>query len=349
LAQRQKANAGAYRQFKKDLSAGRLGRLYLFYGEETYLRDYYLNQMKKSLLRPGSEAFNFHILQARECSVRALEEAVNALPMMSERTLIAVYDYDLYKLPEAARAAATYVLNDLPDYVCLVFLYDLIPYKPDGRTKLAAVIKANGSAVEFTRQEQGDLVDWIRRRFHALDHDIDSRLCEYLISLCGDLMNGLISEISKIGAYAKNRVITQADIDAVATPQLDAVVFRMVDGVTAGNYDQAAVVLSDLLHMNEPPIRILAAFSTQLRQLYCARLVLEDRKGVGELMELCQMRSAYPARKLMGAAPRFSLTWCRAAVCAAAETDLAMKSVSGADGGKLLIDLLLKLAQMKPK
>lgn len=342
-----KTDGAAYRQFKKDLSAGQLGQLYLFYGEETYLRDYYLNQMKKKLLTPGTEAFNLHILQARECGVQALEEAVNALPMMSGRTLVAVYDYDLYKLPEGERGAVTELLGDLPDYVCLVFLYDLIPYKPDGRTKLAAAVKARGAAVEFARQEQGDLVDWIRRRFHALDHDIDSRLCEYLISLCGDLMTGLISEIGKIGAYAKNRTITRADIDAVATPQLDAVVFRMVDGVTAGNYDQAAVVLSDLLHMNEQPIRILAAFSTQLRQLYCARLVLEARKGAGELMELCQMRSAYPARKLMEAAPRFTLTWCRAAVCAAAETDLAMKSVTGADGGNLLIDLLLKLAQLK--
>lgn len=43
-------------------------------------------------------------------------------------------------------------------------------------------------------------MDWIRRRFRALDHDIDSELARYLIFLCGDLMTGLISEIGKIGA-----------------------------------------------------------------------------------------------------------------------------------------------------
>ena len=132
--------------------------------------------------------------------------------------------------------------------------------------KLAAAIKQHGSTVKFTRQEQGDLVDWIRRRFRALDHDIDSELARYLIFLCGDLMTGLISEIGKIGAYARHRVITREDIDAVATPQLDAVVFQLTDAITGGNFDKAASVMGDLLHMGEPPIKILSVLGRQLRQ-----------------------------------------------------------------------------------
>lgn len=72
---------------------------------------------------------------------------------------------------EYARAFA-----QLPDYCCLVFVYDLIPYKGDARTKLAAAIKQNGTVVNFARQDQGDLVDWVRRRFRALGKEIDTRL-----------------------------------------------------------------------------------------------------------------------------------------------------------------------------
>ncbi|HIY16789.1 MAG TPA: DNA polymerase III subunit delta, partial [Candidatus Intestinimonas stercorigallinarum] len=238
---------------------------------------------------------------------------------------------------------------DLPEYVCLVFVYDLIEYKPDARTKLAAAIKANGTAVKFTRQEQGDLVDWIRRRFKALDHDIDSELARYLIFLCGDLMTGLISEIGKIGAYARHRAVTRADIDAVAIPQLDAVVFQLTDAITAGDFDKAVSVLSDLLHMGEPPIKLLSVLGRQLRQLYSARLAMEERKGTGYLVELWGMRSAYPAQKLLDAARRFDRSWCRWAVVQAAETDLKMKSQVGADGEELLIDLILRLANRPPK
>ena len=70
--------------------------------------------------------------------------------------------------------------------------------------------------VNFARQETGELVKWVRRRFRALGKDIDGNLASELIFLCGDLMTNLIGEIEKIGAYAKGAQITRADIDAVA-------------------------------------------------------------------------------------------------------------------------------------
>ena len=42
-----KADNTAYQKLKKDIANGSIGRLYVFHGEETYLRDFYLGQMKK--------------------------------------------------------------------------------------------------------------------------------------------------------------------------------------------------------------------------------------------------------------------------------------------------------------
>ena len=66
-------------------------------------------------------------------------------------------------------------------------------------------------------------------------------------------MTTLIGEIEKVGAYARGPKITRADIDAVAAPQLDAVVFEMTDAIGAGSFDQAASVLGELFQMQEPP------------------------------------------------------------------------------------------------
>ena len=344
MAGKSRADQSAYQKLKKDIAAGDIGRLYVFHGEETYLRDHYLGQMRKKLLPAGMEEFNLHTLNGREFDVRTLEQLVDCLPMMSGRTLIQVNDYDLYKGGDKDALAA--LLSDLPEYVCLVFVYDLIEYKADARTKLAGVLKKYGSVVAFNRQEQGDLVDWIARRFRALDKDIGTEEAKYLIFLCGDLMTTLISEIGKIGAYAPHHRITREDIDAVATPQLDAVVFQMTDAIAQGNFDRAAAVLSDLFHMQEAPIKLLSVLGRQLRQLYTARLAIEERKSAGYLMELWGMRSAWPTEKLMQSARRFSLPWCRNAVLRCAQCDLAMKS-TGADGQELMTSLLLELAQKK--
>ena len=339
----------AYRALKQSITAGTIGKLYIFHGDETYLRDYYLEQMKKHLLPDGLESFNSHTLNGKNCTAQRLSELVDTLPMMNDRTLIVVTDYDLFKAAEEERRAMAALLSDLPDYCCVVFMYDLIAYKSDARMKqLASAIKEHGSVVKFDRQSQGDLSDWIRRRFRALNHTIAPADAQYLIFLCGDLMNGLIPEIEKIAAYTKQTQVTREDIDAVAIPQLDAVVFQMTDALTQKNFDKATAVLGDLFHMQQAPIMILAVLGKHLRQLFTARLVFDEGKNASYLMKLWDMRSSYPAERLMSAAKRFGPQWCRQAVIRCAKTDLAMKSVTGADSRDLLIHLLLELSVEAP-
>lgn len=337
-----KPDTSGYQKLKKDLAGGTPGRLYVLHGEETYLRDYYLGKLRELLLSGGMGEFNLHEIKAKDMSPHALEEAVDCLPMMADRTLVMVTDYDLFKAGEKDREEYIRIFGQLPEYVCVVFLYDLIDYKGDARTKLAGALKQYGTVVNFVRQDQGDLVDWVRRRFRALGKDIDSRLALELIFLCGDLMNNLIGEIEKIGAYAKQPHITRADIEAVATPQLDAVVFRMTDAIGEGNFDKGMSVLGELYQMQEPPIKIMWSLGRQMRQLYSARLALEKGRGREWMVSLWGLKP-YPADKLMQSARRFTLPWCRRAVVLCGQTDLAMKS-TGQDGQELLTTLLLKLA-----
>ena len=340
---RAKADDTALRELKKALRDGQLKNLYVFHGEETYLRDYYLSRLKQALLPAGLEDFNLHTAQGKECSPEWLEQAVDCLPMMSEHTMVLVTDYDLFGGGEGQRGKLLALLGSLPEYCCLVFVYDLLPYKADGRSKLAALLRDKGAVVDFRRQEQGDLTDWIVRRFKATGHTISTEDARYLIFLCGDLMTNLISEIGKIAAYASAPRVTRADIDAVAIPQVDAVVFQMTDALTRKDFDKAAAVLADLLHEQQSPIMILSVMGKYFRQLYTARLCLEAGGGRDEFMALWSMRYSYQADKLLDAARKFSLPWCRHAVRRCAQTDLAMKSYGG-DEEELLISLLLELS-----
>ncbi len=338
-----KTDNTAMRELKTALRTGRPLPLYLFHGEEAYLREYYLGELKAAILPQGLEDFNLHTAQGKDCSVAWIEQAVNCFPMMSERTLVLVTDFDLFSLGEQDREALTAILNDLPDYCCLTFVYDLLPFKADMRSKLAAAFKNHGAMVNFQRQEQGDLTDWICRRFKATGHTIDTEDARYLIFLCGDLMNNLASEIGKIAAYSTKQRITREDIDAVAIPLIDAVVFQMTDAMAHKNFDKAASVLADLLHSQEPGIMILSVMGKYFRQLYTARLYLDRGKGREELMALWNMKNSYPADKLLDAARGFSLAWCRHAVRRCSETDLVLKQSYGREQ-EVLVSLLMELA-----
>ena len=333
----------AMRELKQAIKEGAPKKLYLFHGEEAFLREYYLGQLKQALLPAGLEEFNLHAAQGKDCSVDWIEQAADCLPMMSGRTLVIVTDFDLYGLGEKPRERLVKVLEELPDYCCMVFVYDLLPYKADGRSKLAGLLKREGAVVDFQRQSQGDLTDWICRQFKKAGKGVDTEDARYLIFLCGDLMNTLSAEIAKIAAYSPHTRVTREDMDAVAIPQIDAVVFQMTDAMARKDFDKAASVLADLLHSQQPPIMILAAMGKYFRQLYTARLYLDRGKGRGEFMELWGMKSGYQADKLMDAARRFSLPWCRYAVGRCAQADIELKSSYGQER-ELLTGLLMELA-----
>lgn len=341
MAYQKKTEDPSYDELRRELAAGEVGNLYVFYGEETYLRDRSLEKMKELLLTGGLDDFNYHILAGKDYSLSSLHQLVDAMPMMSERTMVVVTDYDMDK---GDREGLMELLEDLPEYVCLIFVYDILEYKPDNRSKLAKLVKEKGKVVNFARQGQKKLTKWVDARFQALGHDISAPDAEYLIFRCGDLMTGLISEIGKIGAYAKARRITRQDIDAVSTPQLDAVIFNLTDAIAAKNFDKAFSVLGELLHMQEPPIKLLASLAKQVRQLYTARLALEGQKSVKWFMDLWGLRREFQAEKLFQSARRFTLDWYRWALLRCEEADLQLKS-TGADGQEVLVNLLLELAQ----
>ena len=53
----------AFQKLKNDLAAGRAENAYIFYGEETYLREYYLKELRRKLIPAGFEEFNYHTLE----------------------------------------------------------------------------------------------------------------------------------------------------------------------------------------------------------------------------------------------------------------------------------------------
>ena len=270
----------------------------------------------------GFEEFNYHRLSGKGLTVQDLTEVVEAMPMMAQHTLTVVTDMDLFRLDEGQRGLLINLLRDFPEYGTLVFVYDVLPYKRDGKMKkLCAAIGDHAQEVEVCQQERDQLLRWMKRRFAAEGHDIDT------------------------AAYAKGERITVADINAVADPILGAQVFDMTNSITAGKYDDAARVLGELLRMQTEPIVILAAVGKELRRLYTARMALDSGKDRFWLMDLWQMRSDYPARLLLQAARRVDHAWYKRSLAACQLLDRRMKSEKNIDREGELVRFVMELAE----
>ncbi len=334
----------SFDELKQDIKTGQYRTCYLFWGEETYLLQHYLRELKKKLIDPVTEEFNFHRFSVETFSMEELWNSVENLPMMAEHTMVWVDDVDLFKFPESDREKLIALLEDLPDYCTLVFAYAASEYKPDRRQKkLFDTLSRAALVVEFPRQSPRDLVAWIGRHFRTHHKVISTDLCNHLIDITGGTMSALSGEIEKVAAFAPGDEIRRSDIDAVVEPVMDAVVFDMTDALGEGDYDRALAKLNTLFKMQQEPIAILGAVGSHLRRLSAARILMDAGRGGDDLMQVCGMKD-YPARKTMAAAKRFSARFCKRAAELVLETDHRMKT-SYDDQQRLLELLLLQLAQ----
>ncbi len=159
MAQKKTDNS-EYEALRSAISNGQLGKLYIFYGEERYLLENYLTQIRKALIGDDFLEFNYKRFAA-PVSIDELAAACDMLPAFAERTLIEVNDFDIFKAGDEVKQKLIDLISDLPDYVCLIFVYDIVEYNADGRQKLAALLKSQAKIVEFAVQEQSKLIKWI--------------------------------------------------------------------------------------------------------------------------------------------------------------------------------------------
>lgn len=329
---------------RRQLKDGRLSRCYILYGEESYLREYYLRELRRQVLGTEDNPFNLRQLDGKNLRLEELRDAVDAYPTFGARAMVEVRDADLFPAGDAAAQALISVLQDIPEEICLCFIFDAVEYKPDRRRKsLMKAINAAADIVAFPIQGQSELTKWIRRHFRARERDISEDDAAYLLFLCGSRMDDLANEIAKIAVYARERQVSRSDIDAVAVPVVEAEAFKLADAMAAREYEKAAELMYQLLELSAEPIYLNALIGAQFRKLYAARLVKDAGGSIAALKDVLNTTGDYMAKQYLRICGGFSEARCRKLIRLSAETDYSMKS-SGADAADLLRSLFVHLA-----
>lgn len=323
------------RELKEELKTGNINGTYIFFGEEGYLREYYLSQVLKNTVGDVMPEFNIAVI-SEKADLTKISDSVESYPVMSEKKVVVVRDFDVFSLGDDAEK----LISDLPEYCVLIFVYANIAYKPDKRKKLYKVIEKTASTVEFKKASHADLMSWVKRRFAANDKDIDGNMAEYMLFYCGEIMQNLIPEIEKISAYSRKKSITRADIEAVATRSVNAAVFDAANAVAEKDYAKALVVFSELEQQREDPIPTLALVASQFRRLYGTKLIRERGGGASEVMRAFGFKNDYPARKMISASEKMTKKSLQNAVKYAQEADKRLKYGAGWEELSTLVSML---------
>ena len=211
--------------------------------------------------------------------------------------------------------------------------------EPNGKSKLVKFLRANAAEIRFTVQDQNMLFRWITRRFAFYGKGVEMEAAQRLIYLSGDQMKALIPEIEKIATYARGEKVTAADVNAVATRIAESDIFDLTDALAERRFNTASGLLADLLEQRDTSVpAILSLLSNQFRRL----LISADAGDTASVMELCNIKYEFMARRLLNSARNFRPEQLRHAIELCENADYRLKS-EGADEKVLLKETLMRI------
>lgn len=265
-----------YNEFKAELKAGLPRSLYIFAGEEEYLKETAAAQAKEKLVPSGMEDFNYRswreLPDFAECN-----GFVNTLPMTGGRKLLVLRRCGLFEKNVKQKADWEKLFSELPDYICVILWEgELKKGKKKTEPPMKKLCEKYGETVDFPFQTESLLVPWLARQAAAVGKLIDRACATYIIASLGRSMVVLKTEMQKISAYAAGEQITRADIDAVIIKPAEDRVYKLIDAITDGRRDLCFAYLYEMRQNRAEPAGFLALLSDNLIEIYRARLLLDE-------------------------------------------------------------------------
>ena len=309
-------------RLKSDLKTQEFQKVYLFYGEEEYLKKYYVEEIIKKIIPKGQEMMNMSIVEGNQIVPEQIIEAAETLPFLSEKRLIVVKDSELFK---SGRADDTQkivdFLPDIPSTCCLLFVETNI----DRRNKGYKAIQKWGRTVEFTHLKEKDLVSWVKKMFKKQGRDMDTQTAIYLFRTVGFEMERLEGEIEKIISYTEEQRIQKKDIDDICIPSLEIRIFELVKALGNKQSQKALEIYSNLILMKESPHMILAMIIRQFRLILQVKYLQEQGMSRRQMAQRLGIQD-FIIRDCLQQSQGFSLSTLKNALQESLETDVNIKS-----------------------
>ena len=279
-------------ELKSRIKSGNFSGWYLMCGEEDYLKKYYMNELRSSVLTDEAFApFNYASYDGADINFGAVAEHIKSPPMMSEYKLIEWRFANLDALKESEKSALFDLFSLKEEYPCAIFAIMATADGFDAGTakrpsKFATRLSEGFEIINFPKSTDPQLIAWLKKHFDAEGAAVTPAVLEALLFRSGRSMEVLNNEVVKLSAYALANGRTQisvSDVEEVASPTAECDAFALSNAVIEKNIDRAFYALADLKARRvEPPV-ILAMLERVYSDLASVALLLDEGRGASDI------------------------------------------------------------------
>jgi DNA polymerase III subunit delta len=255
--------------------------VYFFTGEQTFLIEQATNKLKKHLLIENPE-LNYSLFYGDTTSADDIIPLAKTYPMFGNKRLILLKNAE--KLSTNELKAFEKYFQSPSTFTCLVFQFS--------NTKSMESKNNENIFIVDTTVERNNLHSSIREIAAEYDHDITKDAVLRLISLLGENLQDIKTEIEKLSLYtAGKKKIDANDVERITEKIKFENIFQLLNAIAKKDKKNTLRALLDLESKNEDPISILNMLSWRFRLIWRVKELIEKRFTKDQILKEVKISS----------------------------------------------------------
>ncbi len=280
---------------------------YLIFGEENYLIDEKIKDIKDSIKASEDNIITYDL---NNDSISSVLIEASTVSMFSDKKLI-ICDNSAFlcankSLSEEELEDLTKYLNNPFDDVYLLFI--VREAKVDSRKKITKLINKISKVYDCNKIESYKLNNYVFDYIKDKGYSISSSSVELIISKVGYELSNIIKELDKMFIYkGEDKKITKEDIEDVITNNLEKNIFELTNAIVNKEKNKVIKIYQELIKSGEDPIKLVVTLSNQFRLILQVKIMRNTGYSETEIVSILKehpyrinlaMRSTYDEKTL---------------------------------------------------
>jgi DNA polymerase III subunit delta len=325
--------------FLERTGRGTLYPLYVLHGDEGLLKQRVLAALRSRIFGADGDDISTSTYAGDKATFAAVQDELHTVPFLSSHRLVIVEDADpfvsanraLLEKYVAEPAAKGILVLDVKTWPATTRLAKLVNSAATLVCKCPAAAKVSDWCVNWARTIHGK--------------QLTAPAAGLLVDLVGPELGLLDQEMAKLAVYVgATAAIEVGDVDRLVGSSRTESAFKIFDAIAAGRGSEALAILDELLDRGEEPMRLLGAFSYQLRRLARAARLCQQGMSMAPAID----QAGFPPFGRQSAEKQLRHLGPRRTDCLydwLLEVDLGLKGFSQLPPRTLLERLVVRLAQ----
>jgi DNA polymerase III subunit delta len=343
-------------QIEKSWRANKPAAVYVFHGEEDFLRSELLH-LAPDILVPeeSTRSFNFDLLYGPETNTAQIVTMAQGYPMMAERRLVIVRDAEKVLRGKPAGAAPTkskkksnedpllnYLARPNPD---CVLIFDMQKFGARNQSPFRE-LSDKAEVIEFPIFRETEVAEWLRARATKFGRKLSQDAARLMVAHLGTSLRTHANELDKLVTFTSGKnEITGKDVEQVVGASREHTVFELTKAIGANNKTGAATIALRMLEADSGQRQLLFVMLARfIEQLMIALEMAMKRATDKEIADALQLHggAAYYVKDTIATARRYTRARLDSALRALVEAEVQTRR-SNVNDALLIESLILKL------